>query len=258
MNLDKIIPFVNFISPIALAILTAFYVYFAWKLVKFSNYANLQNQLAVKQQIRVMTAPYLRCAVFQLNDNVHFKLSNIGRGPAYDIELLVLGDYFESEHDIWQFSIKTAKAELIIPKVDNEGFFHIYDRIIYGYAFPENEVEAPLAFPERPKSLSILLQYKDISGDNFCQIYWFFESRVGPKSFYKLGACYPKVLSVSPRIEFVADPFRLIAENGKELPKDLEEAQGYYIFNKSLKVAISSGYFNPNLEIEDRGEWKNI
>jgi len=259
MNLEKIIPFVSVMSTVALAILTGLYVYLTRKLLKSSIEANRQNQLAIKEQVRAMTSPYLRCAVYQLKDKLHFKLSNIGHGPAYDIDLLMIGHYSEDEFDVSQFVTKDSKGNLITTKLDEESNFHFFDRIIYGYASPKTEVNASFAFPERPKSLSILLQYRDISGDNFAQIYWFFESWVGPKKFYKLGGCEPKVVTVSPRIGFETEPFRrLVVEKGKKLPKALEKARGYREFNKCFNFSVSSGSFVPDFIIEDRGEWKNI
>jgi hypothetical protein len=258
MSSDLTILFISGLSTLVLAILTGIYVYLTRKLVKSSNEANRQNQQAIKEQIRVMTAPYLRCRVYQSGDELRFKLSNIGNGPAYDIDFLALGHYSEEVFDISQFVAKNSKGDLIAPKLDEWGFFHIYDRACYGYAFPKSEVDAPFAFHEHPKDLAILLQYRDLSDDNFVQIYWFFESFVGPGKFYKLGACDPRVIEVSPRIEFETEPLRLVVEQDKELPKALKEAYGYQEFKKSFDIAISSGYFVSHFEIEDRGEWKSI
>jgi hypothetical protein len=258
MNLDQTILFISGISTPVLAILTGIYVYLTRKLVKSSIEANRQNQQATKEQVRAMTAPYLRCSIYQLKDKLHFKLSNIGNGPAYDIDLLAIGHYSDDEVDISQFVAKDSKGNLITPKLDEDGLFHIYDRICYGHVFHRSEADAHFAFPERPMDLTILLQYRDISSDNFAQIYWFFESFIGPKRFYKLGACDPKVITVSPRIEFETEPLKLVVEQSKELPNALTEASGYHEFKSSFKVAVSSGYFVPDFEIEDRGEWTNI
>lgn len=258
MSLEQTVLVISGLSTFILAILTGIYVSLTRKLVKSSNEANQQNQQAIREQVRAMTAPYIRCYVYQSKNELHCKLSNVGNGPAYDIDLLVLGHY--PEEDLGSpFMAKDSEGNLITCEPDEEGIFHIFDRIVYGYAFPRSEVDGSFVFPERPPSLSILLQYRDISGDNFVQLYWFFESFSGRKKFYKLGACDPQVIQVSPRIEFGVEPLKLVIEQDKELPKVLEQAKGYQDFKKSFEVAVSSGYFVSDfVEVEDRGEWKSI
>lgn len=260
MEHNQTILFISGISTLVLVILTGIYVYLTSKLVRSSIKANQQNQRAIREQIRVATAPYLRCNVYQLKDKVYFKLSNIGKGPAYNIDLLALGHYHGEDFDISQFTAKNVNGDLIAPKLDEEGFFHLYDRACYGYIFPRSEVNAPFAFPERPPYLSILFQYRDLSGDNFVQVYYFSENYVGPKKFYKLIVCDPDVITTSPRIEFEFERMRLVVKQGKELSGALKKAKGYQDFEKSFKLAVSSGFFIGFLdfEIEDRGEYKNI
>ena len=250
MSLEQTILVISALSTLTLAILTGIYVYLTRKLVKSSNEA-------VRQQVRAMTAPYIRCYVYQSKKELRFKLSNVGNGPAYDIDLLVLGHYPEDELDS-RFIAEDSKGNLITCELDEEEFFHVRDRIVYGYAFPRSEVDGSFDFPKRPRYLSILLQYRDISGDNFAQLFWFFESLAGRKKYYKLGACDPEVIQMSPRIGFEIKPRSLIVEQNQKLPKALEEARGYQDFKKSFEIAVSSGHFVPRFEVEDRGEWKSI
>lgn len=258
MNLEQTILVISGMSTLVLAILTGIYVYLTRKLVKSSNEANRQNQQAIKEQIRVMTAPYLRCNVCELDEKLGIKLSNIGNAPAYDIDLLILGHYYEEEVDITKFVAKDGNGNLIKFNLDEEGFFHIYDRICYGYAFPRSEVSALLQFPERPSSVTMLIQYRTMSSDNYAQIYWFFENSDETKQFYKLGVCDPKVIQVSPRIEYELETLKLVVENNEEIPAALKESTGYREFNDAFKFAVSSGYFVGGFDVEDRGEWKNI
>lgn len=251
MSLEQTILLISGLSTLTLAILTGIYVTLTRKLVKSSNEA-------IKQQVRAMTAPYIRCYVYQSKNEPRLKLSNVGNGPAYDIDLLVLGHYLEEDLDS-RFIAKDSKGNLITCELDEEGFFHIFDRFVYGYAFPRSEVDGPFVFPKRPHSLSILLQYRDVSGDNFAQLFWFFEDSSGRKKYYKLGACDPKVTQVSPRIEFETEPLRLVVEEDRELPKALQEAHGYRHFERAFCISVSSGFFVPGwVWVEDRGEWKSI
>jgi hypothetical protein len=249
MSIEQAVLLISGLSTLTLAILTGIYVYLTGKLVKASNEAT-------RQQVRALTAPYLRCYVYQ-SKKPRFKLSNVGNGPAYDIDLLVLGHYAEVELGSL-LTKKDSKGNSITFEPDEEGIFNIFDRIVYGYAFPKSEVDAPFAFPKHPGSLSILLQYRDISGDNFAQLLWFFENFSGHKRYYKLGACDPEVIQVSPRIEFESTPFKLVIKESKKLPKAFQKARGYRDFERAFCFAVSSSHFVPDFEIEDRGEWKSM
>ena len=262
MELERIILIITGLSTFVLAVLTGFYAYFTRKLVKSSNEANQQNQQAIRDQIRVLTAPFLRCGVNRQNNNLYLKLSNIGNAPAYDIDLFVIGNYFGEEEDINQFSVKEPKRKTIKPQLDEEGFFHLFDRIVYGYAFPKSEVNAEFQFPKIPGSVKLLLQYRNMSGENYAQLYWFFESTSKPERYYKLGACDPVVVQISPRISFDLEnesyQYKLVIENGEEIPPMLRNSQGYKEFCDEFVLSVSTGHYGRRFDIEDRGEWKNI
>jgi len=255
MSLEQWILVTNCVSTVALAIFTGLYVYLTRKLVESSNKANLQAQHTLREQIRAMTAPYLWCAVKESNGDLHLKLSNVGSGPAYDVDVLALGHYHEDDFDVVQFVAKDPTDGVVSCQIDNEGFFHVYDRIVYGHAFPRSEVDALFAFPQRPQSLSLLLQYRDLSGENHTQIYWFFESLDAPAKSWKLGACVPRVVQVSPRVELGLAGGLTLEDEG-EFPAELEDE--YDRFKESFEKGISSGYFHTRRDVEDRGQWRSI
>lgn len=112
MTSNETIILISGLSTVVLAILTGIYVYLTRKLVKLSDEANRRNQQAVREQIRVMIAPYLRCSVYQSRDELRFKLSNVGSGPAFDIDVLAIGHYSEEDLDISQFAGKRLGREV--------------------------------------------------------------------------------------------------------------------------------------------------
>ena len=255
MSVEQWILITSCVSTVALAILTGVYVYLTRELVKSSNEANLQAQRTLREQIRAMTAPYLWCAVKESNGDLHFRLSNVGTGPAYDLDVLALGHYNEDDFDVGQFAAQDSTGAMVGCQMDDEGFFHLHDRIVYGHAFPRSEVDALFAFPERPNSLSLLLQYRNASGENHTQIYWFFKSLDATQKSWKLGSCVPRVIQVSPRVELDFEG-GLTSVEGEDMPLELE--RDYLQFKESFEKGISSGYSDARRDIEDRGQWKPI
>lgn len=256
MSLEQWILVITGVSTLALAIFTGIYVWLTRQLVTSSNEANRESQRAIRQQIRAMRAAYLSWVIYGKEDELRFRLSNIGSGPAYDVDVLAVAHYNYVDHaDVLNDVREESTGSVPSPEVDHEGFAHVRDRVVYGHAFPMSEVDGLFGFPGRPGSMSVLLQYRDVSGENLAQIYWFFRSLDPHDKGWKLGSCVPKVIERSPRVELDLHGGLTVGEP-QELPDETKEE--YDKFKDSFEMAVYSGRYRSYVPVEDRGQWKRI
>lgn len=232
--------------------------------------AQEKSQLALKEQAQALkiTAqlnslaliPSLYCNIRDRKKNIEIKIDNIGIAPAYDIDIIVLGVYSEEYIDLPFFISKyvnnESKKDLKIKK-DKEGFYCVFDRLVYPMFPQKKSVLCKLGFPLRPSTLYLLLQYRDIQGENYHQLYWYFDNNFNSLTIadYRLGALDPVVPANFPRIIYGGDDYlNFKTVNKKPLPsyisKDIREL---------FKFSASTGTLkNEAREVEDRGTWTDI
>lgn len=208
--------------------------------------------------------PTVTCSVSVEQSKIVFTLSNPSINTvAYDVDVMMVGYYHESDMDIPTFlstylvkdgrlnepSVKKDIAEF---ESTSEEFYSVFDSLLYPLLPQRRKVVSTLAFPTPPFGILALLQYRDIQGTNYHQLYWFIQEKG-----YRVGGINPKTLERSPRIDndvSIGEAKGLITEDGSQLPEYIEKEFLIY-WKKSLSpllVDAEHGGF------EDRGEWVDI
>lgn len=249
--------YIGIISNVVLAVLTGLYVILTYGLVKETRKATNQSRMFFEKQFLLSTLPHLYLSFHSDNSKLSLTLFNSGDMSAFDVDLIVIGVYNEDEIDIPTFVVKFARSRegrhtLTSTK---EGHYGVFDHLYYSVFPRKRKVVAPIPFPILPNCIYCLLQYRNLSGINYSQVYFFYHQQKESKDIYRLSSINPKVITECPRVDYSGnDERKLEAENEQPLPKHID-----WEFMMFWKHSISSGligYLPP--DIEDRGEWYDL
>ncbi len=196
--------------------------------------------------------PALNCSINSQDSKAFLTVANAGGALAFDTDVLAIGIYDEEDIDIPTFFVRYVKKKHRDTKRIRdtvEGFYGVYDHMYYAMFPSRRKIVAPLEFPE-PFGVHILLQFRDVQGNNYHQLYWFFSDYDTMPVSWHLSTLAPKVPSLSPRISF-DDELNLKTEDNSSFPEYISKEFAVY-----WSAAISSGYtLSWSGQIEDRGEW---
>lgn len=198
--------------------------------------------------------PTITCKVQpDYEGSVVLSLLNLGDTPAFDVEVLALGYYNEDDSKlsdfIDKFVLKNAEALEGLTSTD-ERFFGLFDRLCH-FVVPQKQMNVvKLSFPIEPLGVYVFLQFRDVRGSNYFQLYWFF-GRDYPRTTYALGNISPPAPMFFARIDTLNS--ELSTEDKSPIPSELNE------FVLHLRSSFSSGYVTSDFAgPEDRGEWADI
>ena len=254
MNGETMTLFTNLL----LAALTALYVIITKRILDASNTANQQNKDLFLENQRLHLFPHLSCHIEKTSDDLNFVLQNFGDNAGVDVDLLIVASYSEDSVSLKDFTSRHMKRKdggYPSWKADEEGFYGLYHHYVYYSVPPHRQVRAPLQFPVVPRSVSILMQFRDVVGNNYFRVYWMFGEH-DADTRYKMGAMQPHRIKTWSRIDFDlrGDQVVLKTTNGEPLPQELEETY----FLKTWSHSISAGYLRlSSRSVEDPGEWSN-
>jgi hypothetical protein len=247
---------VQLLSSVALVILTAFYVVYTNSLVRQSKRANDQSREAQEKQFRLLTLPHLRCTIREENGTPTITISNISAIPAYDVLLIAVGLYWNSELPISEFMAKYVEQRNRDFQLEagELGRYGVSDEAVYPIFPAKKCVTSVLGFPPpTPDTIDVLLQYGDVLGTNYTQVYSFFNHT--HSTAYKLWMLDQERLVPSPKVTRVfRDTEALETEDGQPLV-----GPGIGKFQDALKHSIPSAFtILPFTEPQEPGEWADI
>ena len=254
---------VGLITNITLAILTGVYVFLTWRLVSEARSASKAQSDALLSQMRLKALPHIYPEVRRTQLDLCLSLSNTGHNPAYDVDVWVLGVLFEEDLSMQTFLNRFVKhdrreaARAIDSSSENnpDNNYGIFDRFLYGLFPAHRSVSASLAFPIKPSSLYVLVQYRDVLGTNYLQEYFMIPPGEEARVSYKIANVVPKGISAAPRIDYepTALPLKLSTEDNSALPEFLND------FVSLWQHSIPVGYTLTGLpDVEDRGQWYDL
>jgi hypothetical protein len=183
---------------------------------------------------------------------VFIEISNIGNTSAFDIDVLNVGIYNAEKIEVEEFISKYVKKETeLVSRIETseDDFYGVYDHICYAVIPSRRKVKAIFDFPIPPFGIYILLQFRDIQGNNYHQLsnVWY----RGERS-YQVTNIEPKTPDVASRVDFNAN-LVLETDDNSPLPNYMEE------FVQHWGASIPSGYTISGFpEVEARGEWHDI
>lgn len=250
---------VTIITSVLLAALTAVYVILTKRLLDASVEANAQSKELFRNNQRLQVYPHVSCHVARSDGEPNLVLQNHSDNAAQDVDVLIIGQYSiddmpaERFRELYVEETRGAKPEI---SPDDEGFYGVYHHFIYCSAPPHRQVRAALEFPVQPDSLQVLLQFRDVLGNNYYRIYWLFTEPTVDDRF-KIGSIDPHRAKTWSRVDFDirGDSVVLVTQNGGPLPPECETSR----FTQAWSHSLSSGHIvGASRQVEDPGEWSAI
>jgi hypothetical protein len=203
-------------------------------------------------QSRLATYPALICDFSYDDWQAYLLLQNSTSLPAYDVELHVLSSFGVELHPPDEFAVRYLSPEhQDAMQETEEGFFSIYDHLSYAHVGPHRAVKAAIHSPTPAPFLHVLLQFRDLLGRNYCRLYTCGQSDDPGVTKYLF------TLYTIPEDQLLADIPRIEPLGFPDDPPLPEFPALQREFAESFEKRVAPGYLvKPQLEIEERGEWK--
>jgi hypothetical protein len=231
--------------------------------------AQVQSEQALTEQAKALmeTArlnalsffPAINCKILDDDSAVSFVIQNPSNIPAFDVDIWAVGPYSEEEMDIPTFLVKYVAKKEYRDSSNNltptdEGYYGVYEHLYYPIFPQKQQNTTQLKFPLKPNSIYALVQFRDIKGTNYHQMYWFFSEGSDngeTPTIHRLGSLSPEVPVVSARMEFGE---KIEFDISKSVPKYLLEFASFWNASISCGILNPSGFYG----VEDRGKWDTI
>jgi hypothetical protein len=251
------IEYVVIITNIVLALLMGLYVVLTYRLVNETKKVTEQNRALFERQFLLSTLPHLHISIGSDKATQAVTVYNSGEMAAYDVDLLIVATYNEDEIDIPTFMVRFVSPDhrRFPPTATDEGFYGVYDHLVYPIFPKKRKVVAKLDTSISPGGIYCLLQFRDVSGTNYSHVYWFYEQEYEEGRIYRLGSIEPNNVTQSPRINFsFSKEKKLLAENKQPIPQYVSKE-----FSEFWEHSIPCGYTKTaSYDVEDRGQWQEL
>lgn len=231
---------------IILAGLTGVYVTLTFFLLR-NTYK--QNKIIV-EQLRVNSLPLFECEIMDNPDKKSPKIliKNIGDIPAFDLDIYISGILFDDDIPkkelIEKYILKKKRSKIKNVSLIEDGQYGIYERGIYPNLPSKRQIDYQTDYKVPIDQFEILLQYRDYTGNNYAQVFWFFKDKDETK--FKFGLMKP----VIPKI---IDRFDLTDEiNLNDIPKD------FHMTIMRIAVSIHANYIKETENDGVESRWNII
>lgn len=247
------------VPSLLLTLLTALYVILTYRLVRETRRATDLSQASIECQARLSIFPQLAASASRTAGKVVLELWNPGDSSSMDVDLLVVAVYDQEtlapDEFINRFVARAQRPQVKI-RPNEDGFFGVYDHCCYALFPPHRKLRVQLALPLPPDTFHLLLQFRDLAGNNYIRHYWFIRPIATPASpRYSIGALDTAGFEPRPRITYAPrEPFPLETEDNSPIPDDIERE-----FLPSWTASVPSGQLvGIPMDVEDRGDWTEL
>jgi hypothetical protein len=210
---------------------------------------------AQTDQFRLLTYPAVGVEMTTEGTQNYVRVYNPGQYPALDVDLVLLHILDERDETLEAFAARCAVPEhcALVAKagVTTRGAYAVQDHVYYSSIGPRRQVKAVTAFPAEPRSLALLLQYRDVQGRNYAHVLSAFWSTDDGR-YTTLIEYEGDRLQESTRLDLFMSMAR-----GTNLPSVSEDMQRNFIdyWDHSIPAAyLQSG----RPEVDDRGVWSEL
>lgn len=208
------------ISNLILLVITGFYAWFTYRTLKQVQQENSVYKNALDRQLKISAFPHLYCDMqggFQENAG-QLELFNVGSIPAYDVHLSMIGAYTEESMDITSFMRNHVQPRYrkYPLQVDKVGYYGIRASMRCPILPFQKKLAIATMLPLKPVDIYALIQYRDILGGNYYQVYCF--SDLDEKGNYRANILEPKGFEPLERLHFYDMDDANISIADKSLP----------------------------------------
>jgi hypothetical protein len=212
---------------------------------------------AHEQQSALNTYPLLACEATFEDDVSTLVIANTGSMPAHDVEAHVLQLLWDEQQSPSEYLLNHAQSpdEQEAPTPTHEGCFAVRDILRYFVLPARRAVAAPLQLPTVENQLMVLLQFRDVLGRNYAQIYQLGLNAPEERRYRLLDGSTSGLLSLE-RLELITP----------ELQKPMTMPSTDTAFGSNLaefidinRASISTGLMaSSTADWEDRGSWSDL
>jgi hypothetical protein len=224
------------LTNVLLALLTGTYAWLTFRGLKQTQQDSDYYRGVIERQLRLTTLPHLYWDLRRNEASSSFVLDifNISGIPAYDVQIGVVGAYTEASLDIATF-LKTyvqPRHRKYPLQADKVGYYGVRSGVRLSLLPAQQKITVELPFPAKPIDIYTLMQYRDLSGENYYQVCCF--SALDEAGGYRANVLEPKLAEPIERLSLF-DP------EDYELP-EVEEPWPYYVkdFTDLWNHAISN------------------
>jgi hypothetical protein len=211
------------------------------------------QQATATEQSSLATFPVLGLELLEVAEKVYLRLYNASDLPAVAVDLVAIAAIDSMDVSPEEYVASNVGLESRSDYADlgtaGDGFFGVYDRLIYDDVSPRRVVVAPLGFLEPPESIHLMLQFQDLLGRSYLRSYWAHHATdPGSRRYHVTMHTDPHgMLKETPRIPF--EP--------QTLPDDVPEhlLEFREIYRHSIPTGMLLG---GQSSIEDRGTWSDL
>ncbi len=231
-----------FIGALILLGINVFYVWFAYRTLQELRQENNLYRNAIERQLKITAFPHIYCDLqpdFQTG-NLQLEVYNVGSVPAYDVHVSIIGTYTGETMDVPTFmrthvQPRYRKYPL---QVDKVGYYGVRNSIRFAMLPFQKRLAIALTLPIRPVDVYALVQYREVLGGNYYQVYCF--SDLDAKGNYRANVLEPSRFEMIERFHFYDMDDAKISATDKPLPYHVVDFID--LWNHSISYRLTTLY----------------
>lgn len=239
------------ISSIILLLITAFYIWFVYRLLRELRQENTLYRTMLERQFKLASLPHVYCDIEVMpSSGLRLETYNVGSVPTYDLHINVIGAYTEEGMDIPTFmrTYVQPRFRKYPLQADKVGYFGIRNSLRFSMLPVQKRLDVSLILPTQPVDIYALLQYRDVNGTNYFQVYCF--SEMDEKGGYRANIIEPIKAEPIERLHFHDMDDTKLNTTDKPLPFALRDF--VELWNHSLSYQLTV------LNTEEVGQMKEL
>ena len=208
------------ISNLVLVGLTGAYVWLTNKNVKQLQQEGRYYRSVLEKQLRFTALPHLYWDLrpAEGSSGLALEVFNISNVPAYDVHVSMIGVYTEEDLGIATFMRTyvqpTHRKYPLQP--DKIGYYGVRNAVRLSLLPTQQKIILALPFPLRPVDVYTLVQYRELSGENYYQVCCF--SAIDESGAYRANIIEPSESQTIERLH-------LFDLENSSLPEETNEAK---------------------------------
>ncbi len=233
------------ISNLILVGLTGTYAWLSNKNIKQLQEDSTYYRGVVERQLKLTALPHLYWDLRPAEDKSGLELEvfNISNVPAYDVHVSLIGAYTEEGLGIATFlrSHVQSRHRKYPLQPDKVGYYGVRNAVRLSLLPTQQKIVLSLPFPVRPVDVYTLVQYRELSGENYYQVCCF--SAIDESGAYRANILEPTEIQTMTRLHlFDLEDFTLpeTETDGEDLPYYLADFVDLWNHSISSRLMIDA------------------
>ncbi len=195
------------LTNLLLAVLTGTYAWLTHRQLRQLQYDSDDYRGVIERQLRLTTFPHLYwdLRVVEADQRPVIDIFNISGIPAYDVHVSLIGAYTEATLDVATFlrTYVQPRHRKYPLQADPVGYYGVRQSVRLSLLPAQQKITLELPFPAHPVDIYTLVQYRDLSGENYYQVCCF--SALDDAKSYRANVIEPKTGALMSR-QHLFDP----------------------------------------------------